>query len=246
MKYDIPAYVMVEKAIINKIHNREFLPGEAIPSERKMADEFNVNRMTVKRAVEELEKAGYVKKRAGAGTFVTKSKNQKIDVNYADVAQNTGITATFKRVGRTVNSKVFGKGIVEESRYLCHRLGMKTIGPVWGLHRVRCTEDIPFAVEYTYLPYEMFQDADNFDYSKVSLYDYMDTKNHMPYHFVQRLVVCEANEKIADLLQVEQGTAIFKIEYQGADEDYNIVEYTKSYLNPMYSEFSFDIDNGKG
>ena len=44
------------------------------------------------------------------------------------------------------------------------------------------------------------------------------------------------------LLQVERGTAIYKIDYQGADADYNIVEFTMSYLNPAYTKFRFDVE----
>ncbi len=67
-------------------------------------------------------------------------------------------------------------------------------------------------------------------------------KGHMPCHFGQKLVICEANERLAELLQVERGTAIYKIDYQGADADYNIVEFTMSYLNPAYTKFRFDVE----
>ena len=53
------------------------------------------------------------------------------------------------------------------------------------------------------------------------------------------MIICEANEKVAELLGVERGTAVFKIESQGADKDYNLVEYTKSYMNPAFAEFRF-------
>ena len=43
-------------------------------------------------------------------------------------------------------------------------------------------------------------------------------------------------------LQVERGTAIYKIDYRGADADYNIVEFTMSYLNPAYTKFRFDVE----
>ena len=94
-------------------------------------------------------------------------------------------------------------------------------------------------MEYTYVPYKYFKDIDKFDFSKVSLYDYMDVNNHMPVDFKQNLICLDANENIAELLNVEKGTAIFKIEYQSVDSDGNIVEFTRSYLNPSYAEFKF-------
>ena len=41
---------------------------------------------------------------------------------------------------------------------------------------MRFGDGIPFAIEYTYVPKKYFGDIDNFDFSKVSLYDYMEAK----------------------------------------------------------------------
>lgn len=242
MGYRMPIYIQVQDSIIKKIEEHKYLPGEAILSERKMAELYGVNRMTVRRAVDKLVEQGYLTKEPGSGTYVAQRDRKKIELNYADETGNTGVTAMLKSVGVTVSNSVLGTGEVSDSRFLCQKLGLNHVEKVWGVHRVRWGGEIPFAVEYTYIPKKYFPDADNFDFAKVSLYDYMDTKKHLPCHFIQRLVACEANEKIADLLQVDRGEAVFKIEYQGADEDYNIVEYTKSYLNPKYAEFSFDVD----
>lgn len=242
MSYRMPIYIQVQDSIIKKIEEHRYLPGEAIPSERKMAELYGVNRMTIRRAVDKLVEQGYLMKEPGSGTYVAQRDRKKIDLDYANETGNTGITAMLKSIGLTVNNRVLATGEVNDSRFLCQKLGLSEVETVWGIHRVRLEDDIPFAIEYTYVPRKYFPDADHFDFAKVSLYDYMDTKKHLPCHFIQRLVVCEANEKIADLLQVDRGEAVFKIEYQGADEDYNIVEYTKSYLNPKYAEFSFDVD----
>ena len=51
MDYRMPLYVQLQDIIIKKIEEKKYLPGEAIPSERRMADTYGVNRMTVKRAV---------------------------------------------------------------------------------------------------------------------------------------------------------------------------------------------------
>ena len=152
---------------------------------------------------------------------------------------NTGVSAMLRKSGMNTSSKVLGLGEITESKYLNYKLALGKEENVYGLHRVRLADGQPFAIEYTYVPQKDFEDIENFDFSKVSLYDYMDTKEHMPIHFIQNLVICEANEKVAELLDIERGTAVFKIEYQGADKDYNVVEYTKSYMNPAFAEFRF-------
>ncbi len=47
----LPMYVMLREAIAGKIESGEYLPGEKLPGERVLADIYDVNRMTVKNAV---------------------------------------------------------------------------------------------------------------------------------------------------------------------------------------------------
>lgn len=242
MDYRMPLYIQLQDSIIKKIDEKKYLPGEAIPSERKMAEAYGVNRMTVKRAVSKLVEEGYLVCKPGSGTYVAQRDKKKIDLDNSNEAGNTGITATLRKGGMEVKNRLFGTGEITGSKYLGYKLGISDDEMIYGIYRVRSEGDIPFAVEYTYVPAKYFDDLDEFDFAKVSLYDYMEAKGHMPCHFGQKLVICEANERLAELLQVERGTAIYKINYQGADADYNIVEFTMSYLNPAYTKFRFDVE----
>lgn len=237
MDYRMPLYIQLQDIIIKKIDEKEYLPGEMIPSERRMAETYGVNRMTVKRAVSKLVEQGYLISKPGAGTFVAGRNNKKIDLSYIDENKNAGVSATMKQYGLNISNKIIGLGELNNSRFLNFNLCLDEGETVWGIHRVRLGNDEPLAVEYTYVPKKYFDDIDSFDFEKISLYDYMESKGHLPVHFIEKLIVCDANKKLADLLNVEKGTAIFKIEYQGADEDYNIVEYTKSYMNPSKADF---------
>ena len=114
---------------------------------------------------------------------------------------------------------------------------------VWGIERVRLGNGEPFAIECTFVPEKYFEDIEKFDFAKVSLYDYMDAKGHLPVHFTQKLVVCNADDKAAELLKLKKGTAIFLIEYQGADQDDQVVEYTRSYMNPSFTEFRYNAES---
>lgn len=240
MDYRMPLYIQLQDIIIKKIEEKKYLPGETIPSERKMAEVYGVNRMTVKRAVNKLVELGYLVRKPGAGTYVANRDKKKIDLSYMDSESgNAGVTAMLTSSGMQTSSKVFGMGVVDSSKYLNYKLALSKDESVWGIHRVRLGDGTPFAIEYTYVPEKFVDNPDRFDFTKVSLYDYMEAEGHMPVHFIQELEVCTANERVAEMLGVERGTAIFKIEYVGADKDMNVVEFTKSYMNPAFAEFRF-------
>ncbi len=242
MDYRMPLYIQIQDIIIKKIEERSFLPGEMIPSERKMAETYGVNRMTVKRAVGKLVEEGYLVRKPGSGTYVAKRDSKKIDYNDALQGSNVGITAMLKMMGVELTNQVLGSGEICGSRFLNYQLGLSEDQSVWGLHRVRLGDGSLFAVEYTYLPRHYFEDVEKMDFGKVSLYDYMDAKGHLPIHFTIRLIVCNASGKVAEHLQVKRGTAVYMLEYQGADKDYNIVEYTKSYMNPAFAEYRYNAE----
>jgi len=66
-----PLYERVRQAIAASIADGTYAPGDKLPSEARLADELGVNRLTVRRAIEELARAGAVESRQGSGTFVS-------------------------------------------------------------------------------------------------------------------------------------------------------------------------------
>lgn len=58
----------------SRIESGDYQPGDRIPSEALLIQEFGVSRPTVARAIQDLERRGLVSRRRGAGTFVSKRK----------------------------------------------------------------------------------------------------------------------------------------------------------------------------
>lgn len=62
----------VFEVIKSRIVKGEVGPGEKLPSENALSEEFGVNRLTVRMAIQKLNAFGLVETRAGEGTFVKK------------------------------------------------------------------------------------------------------------------------------------------------------------------------------
>ncbi len=67
----IPLYVQVYERLLKMITEKNWQAGELLPSERELSTMFNVDRLTVRRALSMLSKEGLVEKIAGLGTRVT-------------------------------------------------------------------------------------------------------------------------------------------------------------------------------
>ena len=70
----LPLYHQIIKELKGQIKRNEYEAGQMIPSESELMGLYGVSRMTVRLAIDSLEKEGYVKKIQGKGTFVRESK----------------------------------------------------------------------------------------------------------------------------------------------------------------------------
>jgi GntR family transcriptional regulator len=68
---ELPLYERVRQAIAASIADGTHAPGGKLPSEARLAEDLGVNRLTVRRAIEDLARAGVVESRQGSGTFVS-------------------------------------------------------------------------------------------------------------------------------------------------------------------------------
>jgi DNA-binding LacI/PurR family transcriptional regulator len=63
----------VYDALLRQLREGRWKPGDRIPTEAELVEQYGVSRITVTRAVRDLEARGFVERRRGAGTFVRSS-----------------------------------------------------------------------------------------------------------------------------------------------------------------------------
>ena len=73
----IPIYDQIIKQVQSAIASGIYQPGEMLPSQRALALKLHVNPNTVRRAYEDLERAGVVVARRGLGMFVRKGATRR-------------------------------------------------------------------------------------------------------------------------------------------------------------------------
>ena len=65
-----PRYHQIAKYLREEILKEEFLPGDKLPSEKRLCDYFKVSRITVRQALDSLQNEGLIFKKQGLGAFV--------------------------------------------------------------------------------------------------------------------------------------------------------------------------------
>jgi GntR family transcriptional regulator len=238
--YQAPLYRQIESMIRNRIKDQEFIEGEKIPSERDLANEFQVSRMTVKHAINALVQEGMLYRSRGSGTFVGYGPRHNYQFTFAGV---NSLSAALKRTGRSVTTRVLK--VIEDcqSPYLNAKLALLPDQKVFGLHRLRLADGVPFAAEYTYVPSDLFPDFLQIDFRKVGLYDYMSSKDHKPETFQQYQTAMKPLQSEAKLLKLDlKSDFVFKLLFTSADKRNNLVEFTESYLNPQIIDLNYEVN----
>ena len=76
-----PIYRQLKEKVIAMMLDGELKPGDALPSVRQVAAEYQLNPITVSRAYQELADEALVEKRRGLGMYVTEEASRKLLVN---------------------------------------------------------------------------------------------------------------------------------------------------------------------
>ncbi|MGO4775311.1 GntR family transcriptional regulator [Lysobacter sp. 2RAB21] len=76
-----PIYRQLKERVVAMMHDGVLKPGDALPSVRQVAAEYQLNPITVSRAYQELADESLVEKRRGLGMYVTEEAARKLLIN---------------------------------------------------------------------------------------------------------------------------------------------------------------------
>jgi DNA-binding GntR family transcriptional regulator len=85
----IPLYRHVAEDLVARVDRSELMPGERLAPEARLAERYGVNRLTIRRALEELARAGIVRTEHGVGSFIAEpAVRHRIDDGEASLSES--------------------------------------------------------------------------------------------------------------------------------------------------------------
>jgi GntR family transcriptional regulator len=138
--------------------------GDAIPSERQLVTDLGVSRLTVRAALDELVREGYLVRRRGAGTFVAAPKVPK----GTDV---TSFSDDMRRRGLEPASRTLDLRSVPAGARLGRILHVSPSEPVLSVKRLRLANGEPMAIELLHVRASLVPGLTAEDLERSSFYD---------------------------------------------------------------------------
>jgi GntR family transcriptional regulator len=160
----IPLYYQIQRALMEKIHSGELSTGDPLASEEELARIYQVSRMTARQALHGLKTSGFAVSQKGRGTFVTRPKLEK------NIMHLRGFTEDMRDLGMVPSSKLLEQTVVKASTELADKLKVEAGGQVLLLRRLRLADQIPMALEESYIPLKRFPGLHKINFGKMSLY----------------------------------------------------------------------------
>src|SRR6516165_1249140 len=137
----LPLYQQLQRALRRAIERRLLAPEDALPAERDLAADFNISRITVRKALDGLVADGLLVRRQGSGNFVS----ARVQKNFAML---TSFSEDMRARGRSPRSVWLkrAEGTVTPEEALALRLSPGT--PVYRFHRLRYADEAPMSIEF--------------------------------------------------------------------------------------------------
>ena len=214
--------------------------GEAIPSERQLSVDLGVSRLTVRAALDELVREGYLVRKRGAGTFVSEPK-------IAQELTMTSFTEDMRMRGLEPASRTLELKTIPAGARLGRMLHVSPSEPVLVATRLRLADRETMAIETLHVRKSLVPGLTAADLEAGSFYELLEERYRI--EMVRGLQTVEptvTGEEESSALGVPLHSPAFlfeRVTRSGSDE---IVEYVRSVYRGDRYRLVTDLRRGRG
>ena len=219
----IPLYVRIRESLHDDIRQEVYQPGQKIPSEDELAVQYGVSRMTVRQGISDLIEEGILYRRHGVGTFVTQLHVER------DHTRLNSFFESARQKGIQASGEVLKAEIVPAKLKVAKGLALQESEPVIRIITLRRANGEPVTVHDAYVPYKLVPNLMELDLASKHLWELIESFGFRVKRADQRLEAREADERLAEQLNIDVGAPILFKERTVYADDGTPVEYTFCY-----------------
>lgn len=236
IRKDIPLalYFQLKEKIKDNILSGRWPEGSKIPSEQEICSLYGVSRITVRKAIDELQNEKYLMKKQGRGTFVQKKTiGQKLHKFYS-----------FSEELKALGLKEYSNVMVFERQvppgHIREALSLESGEQVFRIQRIRYVDERPYALEQSYIPVHFAPELTGEQIQETGLYKSLNSFGIFLDHATETFSAVNLTREEAKNLQVENREAaisLIRMTYRGAD----VVEYCESLVRGDVFHYTVEL-----
>lgn len=212
-------------------------PGDRMPTESELVDEFGVSLITIRRALDELVRERRIERVRGRGTFVAAPPLER------ELTELTSFTDEMRERGLTARTELRRAALAEAGPRVAEMLGLPPGAAVYAIERLRHVDGVPLLIEQVEIPAQLAPGLLDEDLADRSLYDVLDAR------YGQRLVGgTEALQpalptaKEAELLEQDRAQPVLILELVSHTASGVALEYCRSVLRGDRARYRFEVN----
>lgn len=221
------SYGQIRDDILLKIKNNIYKVGEQLPTNLELCDIYGVSRITVSRALNELENDGYIEKKQGKGCYVKfREINQSISTFYS-------FTEEVTKMGYVPSAIFISLKKELPTNEVAAALNLNKSDKVFVIKRLRLADDIIVAKDHSIIPEKFIPNFEKKMLAGGSLYEALENNyGFRPNHSEETIEAINISKDDAQKMQIEEGSPVLLIK-------------RISFYNEIKVEFNYRIVNTK-
>ena len=233
----VPLYAQIKDILRARILDGSYQPHQQMPSESEMMATFNVSRITVRQALNDLQNEGLIFRIHGKGTFVSKPKA------FQDLGRLQGFGEAMRQMGYETFARVLSIKSVTPSAQVAERLQLPKRARVTELQRVRFLNREPISLDVSYVPLAIGNRLAKEDLAARDVFvilenDYGIALGHAELQIGSTL----ADDTLAAQLKVEEGSPVLFIERTTHTADGRPIDYEHLYYRGDAFQYKVRVD----
>jgi len=227
MKNLLPVYYQIKETIKNWILNKEYYPGQRIPSVEKLAKQFKVNHLTVRQAIGHLEQEGFLFSKRGSGTYVSSDETLMNSLSMEITGFMDEILYQVQKA-KTINAEM---NIIQAPEIISEKLKLSPENrTILQIKRIRQLQSNPFNYSINYLPMEIGLKIVKEDLFKKPLLQILEQDLKIQFdEALQFIQATFANQEVADKLEIPSGSPTLFVERILYTKDHKPIQMLQAY-----------------
>lgn len=232
----IPFYYQITEYLHDQIKKGDFNPGDSLPPERELCEQFGVSRGTIRQAINILAIKGFVRRKQGKGTVITHPTLEH------DLIGDYSFGKGMIKQGLKCTSKVLAISVIEGKKAITTRLKLPGKARLIKISRIRYANDEPWIIEDSYLPEKQFPGLYNLDFTSHLLvenlvYSYNTLLSRVE-AFVEPTI---AEEDYAELLGLKIGSPALVLDRVLFNDKNEPVVYSHAFIRGDRCRYYFKV-----
>ncbi len=233
----LPPWLSIYRTLKSEILTDELADDDRLPSEKQLCSRFSVTRMTVRRALDALQREGLVTARKGSGVYVN-AKPTCYEIN-----SGRRFIENVATHGYSVETKTLSVSRVSARADIAEKLGIKRGTRLVAIKRIRIIGGKPAFLNFKWMPAKRFPNFNKIYKINQSVSQVYGEHGIEEYHRVEtRVSGGRATDDEARHLQLEVGAPLIRSQSLNSDSDGNRIEFSQGSWPLDSVEFIFPQD----